>query len=177
MKEKRIVLKTKKVAVTGLLVALAMILSYVESLLPAFVMVPGMKLGLTNLVVLTALLCMSPGYAFAINLVRIVLVGITFGNLFSMVYSLAGGIVSFFVMLLLKKSGRFGPGGISAAGGVAHNFGQVLVAMFVLETGKLIYYLPFLCMSGTAAGLAIGLLGGEMAKRLARTSLFRDSLS
>ena len=166
-------MKTKRIAVTGLLVALAMILSYVESLIPPFAAVPGMKLGLTNLVVLVALLCMNAGYAFAINVVRIVLVGITFGNLFSMIYSLAGGLLSFLVMLLLKRSGRFGPVGISAAGGVAHNFGQILVAMFVLETGKLIYYLPFLCLSGTAAGLAVGLLGGEMARRLVRTKVFQ----
>ena len=166
-------MKTKRIAVTGLLVALAMILSYVESLIPPFAVVPGMKLGLTNLVVLVALLCMNAGYAFAINVVRIVLVGITFGNLFSMIYSLAGGLLSFLVMLLLKRSGRFGPVGISAAGGVAHNFGQILVAMFVLETGKLIYYLPFLCLSGTAAGLAVGLLGGEMARRLVRTKVFQ----
>ena len=166
-------MKTKRIAVTGLLVALAMILSYVESLIPPFAAVPGMKLGLTNLVVLVALLCMNAGYAFAINVVRIVLVGITFGNLFSMIYSLAGGLLSFLVMLLLKRSGKFGPVGISAAGGVAHNFGQILVAMFVLETGKLIYYLPFLCLSGTAAGLAVGLLGGEMARRLVRTKVFQ----
>lgn len=166
-------MKTKRIAVTGLLVALAMILSYVESLIPPFAAVPGMKLGLTNLVVLVALLCMNAGYAFAINVVRIVLVGITFGNLFSMIYSLVGGLLSFLVMLLLKRSGKFGPVGISAAGGVAHNFGQILVAMFVLETGKLIYYLPFLCLSGTAAGLAVGLLGGEMARRLVRTKVFQ----
>lgn len=167
-------MRTKRVALTGLLVALAMILSYVESLFPPFVAVPGMKLGLTNLVVLIALLCMGAGYAFGINVVRIVLVALTFGNLFSMLYSLSGGLTSFLVMVLLKKSGKFGPMGISAAGGVAHNVGQILVAMFVLETGKLLYYLPFLCLSGTVAGLAIGILGGEVARRLLRTKVFKD---
>ena len=164
-------MQTRKVALLGLLVALAMVLSYLESLLPPFVAVPGMKLGLTNVVVLVALLTLGGGAAFGINVVRIVLVGITFGNLSAMLYALAGGLTSFLVMFLLKKSGRFGPVGISAAGGVAHNFGQILVAMCVLETGKLIYYLPILCISGTFAGVAVGILGGMVAKRIANKGI------
>ena len=159
-------MRTKRIALLGLLVALAMILSYLESLLPPFVAVPGIKLGLTNVVVLVALLTLDAGVAFGVNVVRIVLVGITFGNLSAMLYALAGGLLSFLVMFLLKKSRRFGPVGISAAGGVAHNFGQILVAMFVLETDKLIYYLPVLCISGTVAGVAVGILGGMVAKRI-----------
>ena len=165
-------MSTKRIALTGLLVALAMILAYVESLFPPFSGVPGMKLGLTNLTVLTALLCMDTKYAFLINLVRIVLTGFTFGNTFSMMYSLAGGALSFAVMYLLWRSRRFGPLGISAAGGVAHNAGQILVAVLVLETGKVIYYLPVLCISGILAGAVIGLLGGEIALRLKRTGIF-----
>lgn len=159
-------MRTKRIALLGLLVALAMILSYLESLLPPFVAVPGIKLGLTNVVVLVALLTLDAGAAFGVNVVRIVLVGITFGNLSAMLYALAGGLLSFLVMFLLKKSRRFGPVGISTAGGVAHNFGQILVAMFVLETDKLIYYLPVLCISGTVAGVAVGILGGMVAKRI-----------
>ncbi len=159
-------LRTKRIALLGLLVALAMILSYLESLLPPFVAVPGIKLGLTNVVVLVALLTLDAGAAFGVNVVRIVLVGITFGNLSAMLYALAGGLLSFLGMFLLKKSRRFGPVGISTAGGVAHNFGQILVAMFVLETDKLIYYLPVLCISGTVAGVAVGILGGMVAKRI-----------
>jgi heptaprenyl diphosphate synthase len=167
-------MKTKRIALTGLLVALAMILSYVESLLPAFSAVPGMKLGLTNLVVLTALIGLGWREALLINFVRIVLVGFTFGNTFSMLYALAGGAASFLVMLLLWKSGHFGPVGMSAAGGVAHNAGQILVAVFVLETGKVMYYLPVLCVSGVAAGAVIGILGGEVAVRLQKAGIFAE---
>lgn len=159
-------MRTRKIALLGLLVALAMILSYLESLLPPFAAVPGIKPGLTNVVVLVALLALDAGAAFGVNVARIVLAGITFGNLSSMLYALAGGMASFLVMFLLKKSGRFGPVGISAAGGVAHNFGQILVAMCVLETGSLIYYLPVLCISGTVSGAAVGILGGLVAKRI-----------
>ena len=161
----------KKTAYLGLFCAAALILSYVESLIPFFAGIPGMKLGLTNVVVLVALLTLGGGAAFGINVVRIVLVGITFGNLSAMLYALAGGLTSFLVMFLLKKSGRFGPVGISAAGGVAHNFVQILVAMCVLETGKLIYYLPILCISGTFAGVAVGILGGMVAKRIANKGI------
>lgn len=163
-------MKTKRIATIGLLIALAMILSYVESLFPVFFAVPGMKLGLTNLVVITALYLLKPSDAFLINIVRIVLVAFTFGNMFAMLYSLAGGMLSFLVMYLLKKSDRFGSVGISAAGGVAHNLGQIIVAMLVLETKELIYYFPVLCITGVAAGLVIGLIGGEVVKRLPKNT-------
>ena len=126
-------MKTKRIAAIGLLIALAMILSYVETLFPVFFAVPGMKLGLTNLVIIVALYTLKPMDAFLVNIVRIVLVAFTFGNMFSMIYSLAGGMLSFLVMYLLKRSDRFGAVGISAAGGVAHNLGQIIVAIFVLE--------------------------------------------
>lgn len=143
-----------------------MVLSYVESLIPVFFAVPGMKLGLTNLVVLTALYRQGPKGAFAVNVVRIVLTGFTFGSLASMMYSLAGGLLSFAVMLVCRKTGRFSVTGVSIAGGVAHNIGQIIVAIFVLETAQLIYYLPFLLVAGVAAGFVIGLAGSGILKRL-----------
>ena len=153
-------------AFTAMLVALAMVLSYIETLIPVFVAVPGVKIGLTNLVVLVALYYMDAKYAFGINMIRILLVAFTFGNAFALMYSLAGGMLSFAVMLLLKKSGAFGYTGVSVGGGVAHNTGQILVAMLVLETSRLIYYLPVLLISGTVAGAVIGIICGEVLRRL-----------
>ena len=153
------------VARYGLLIGLAMVLSWLESLVPVLP-VPGMKLGLTNLVVLVALYRMGPGPAVGINLVRILLVSMTFGNAFSLWYSAAGGVLSGLVMLLLHKSGRFGPAAVSAAGGVAHNVGQILVAMAVLQTAGLVWYLCVLWFSGIAAGLILGLLCSQVLRRL-----------
>ena len=159
-------MKGKLVSRYGLLVALALILSYVESLVPAFFAVPGMKLGLTNLVVLTALYRMGGRAAVRINLLRILLNAVLFGNGFALAYSLAGGLLSGAAMILLKRSGRFGMLGISAAGGLAHNLGQILTAMVLLDTWQLVSYLPALWISGTVAGLVVGLLGYEVVRRL-----------
>ena len=156
----------KKIAFYGLLIALAFVLSYIESLIPVFVAIPGAKLGLTNLVVLVALERFGKRDAFIINMIRILLVGFTFGNTFSLLYSFAGGILSFLIMILLKKTKRFSLVGISVSGGVGHNMGQIIVAAFVLETGALIYYLPFLLAIGTVAGVIIGILSAEILKRL-----------
>ena len=150
----------------GILTALALILSYVESLIPAFFAVPGMKLGLTNLVVLTALYILNVPGALAINLVRILLVSLLFGNAASLSYSLAGGLLSFAVMYVLKRSDRFSPVTVSVAGGVFHNIGQILVAMLLLGTSYLAWYLVILWFTGIAAGALIGLIGGIIIKRL-----------
>ena len=156
----------KRVALRGVLVAAAMVLSWVEAQIPAFFAVPGMKLGLTNAVVLTALYLLSSRDAVVINLVRIVLVGFTFGSLFSMLYSLAGGLLSGAVMILLRKTGWFGPIGVSVAGGISHNVGQILVAMAVLESRYVLYYLPALWLSGLVAGTLIGVLCGVLLRRI-----------
>ena len=158
--------KTSEVAEYGLMAALALGLSYLESRLPVFFAVPGMKLGLTNIVVLIALYRRGAKEAFFINLVRILLAGFTFGSLSSMIYSLAGGIASFLAMIVCKRSGRFSMTGVSVAGGVAHNIGQTVVAAAVLETEALLWYLPFLLIAGTAAGLVIGLMGSGVLRRL-----------
>lgn len=161
----------KRVAQYGLLVALALVLSYIEAQIPAFFVVPGMKLGLTNVVVLVALYRMGSKDALILNLVRILLVAFTFGNTFSMLYSLAGGILSYLAMLAGKKSKAFSTVGVSVMGGVAHNIGQILMAIAVLETGKLVYYLPFLLVSGLGAGVLVGVLGGQLIRRLPGRSL------
>lgn len=156
----------KRVARYGLLIALAMVLSYAETLIPAFFAVPGMKLGLTNLVVMIALYRMGSRDAILLNLLRIVLVSMTFGNAFSLLYSLAGGVLSGAVMILLKRTSRFGMMAVSVAGGIAHNVGQILMAMVLLETKQVGYYLLVLWWSGLAAGLVIGLVSYEITKRL-----------
>ena len=158
--------KTARLARFGLLIALEMILSYIESLIPVFAAVPGVKAGLPNIVIVFTLYRMGARDAVIVSLVRVVLVAFTFGNLFAMIYALAGTLLSLAVMILLKKSGRFGITGVSVAGGVAHNIGQIIVAVFVTETAKLLYYLPVLCISGTAAGVVIGLLAAAMVKRI-----------
>ena len=101
-----------------------------------------------------------------ISLVRIVLAGLTFGNGFSMIYSLAGGALSLLFMLLARKTGWFSQAGVSVAGGVGHNVGQLVIAALVVENGAVFYYLPFLLAAGSAAGAVIGMLGGIVTKRI-----------
>lgn len=158
--------KARRVALYGMLTALAFILSYVESLVPVTAGIPGVKLGLANLVVVIALYTLDLKGAFVISVVRIVLSGLTFGGLFSMLYSLAGGLLSFAVMAILSRKKVFGTVGVSVCGGVAHNIGQLLVAMAVLETESVWYYFPVLLISGSVAGVLIGLLGGWMTGRI-----------
>ena len=150
----------------GLLVALALILSYVEAQIPPIFSVPGMKLGLTNVVVLIALYTMGEGSAVTINLLRILLVSLLFGNGMSMAYSVSGGLLSGVVMILLKKTGWFGITAVSVAGGVAHNVGQILAAMVLLGTRSIAWYLVVLWFSGLASGFVIGILSGELCRRL-----------
>lgn len=156
---------SKSAARYALLTALAMVLSWLESMLPLPAAAPGMKLGLTNLVVLFALYRMGPCPAAAISLVRVLLVSMTFGNAYSFAYSLAGAAVSLAVMLALKRTGRFSILGVSIAGGVGHNLGQILVAAAVLGDA-VIWYLPVLLVSGVAAGAAIGVVGGIVTERI-----------
>ena len=157
---------TKKVAYCAMLTALAMIFGYVEALIPFGFGIPGIKLGIANIVIVLALY-MFPAYqVFMIQLARIVLVSFLFGNISMMIYSLAGGILSFLVMLLLKKTKEFSVTGVSIAGGVSHNIAQILVAVAALGTGRLAWYLPALLVSGVAAGVAIGAVGGVLTERI-----------
>ena len=157
---------SKRAARYALLVALAMVLSWLESIVPLSAAVPGMKLGLTNLVVVFALYRLSVRDAVTISLLRVLLVSMTFGNAYSFAYSLAGAALSLTVMVLLKRSDQFSITGVSIAGGVCHNIGQILVAMAVLGTARLVWYLPALLVSGTAAGAAIGAAGGIVTERI-----------
>ena len=131
-----------KAAYVAILTALALILSYVEAMIPLNFGIPGIKLGLANLVVLIGLFLLRPGEVLAISVARILLAGFLFGNAASIIYSLAGGLLSFAVMLGLSKCSRFSIMGISIAGGVSHNIGQIIVASIAVENIKLMYYLP-----------------------------------
>lgn len=162
-------MSTKKIAYLGLLVALAFVFSYVEFLIPINIGIPGAKLGLANLVVIVALYTLREREAFLLSMIRILLTGFTFGSLASMMYSFAGGLLSFGVMLIAKKTKFLSITGVSVLGGVFHNVGQILVAMLVLETSSLIYYLPVLLIVGTLSGIAIGLLGAMVTKRIKRS--------
>lgn len=159
-------MKTSKIAKYGLLIALAMVMSYIESLVPAFFAVPGMKLGLTNVVVLFALYGMDYKSAILINIIRILLTGFMFGNGVSILYSLAGGILSGLIMILLKRFTSLKMVTVSVAGGISHNLGQILVAMAMLQTTSIIWYLVLLWFSGIGAGIVVGIIGGEILKRV-----------
>ena len=147
----------RKTALYGLMVALAFVFSYLESLVPLPVGIPGVKLGLANTVTLVALELLGPGPALAVSCLRILLAGLTFGSPASMLYSFAGGLVSFGVMWLCRRSGRFSITGVSLAGGVSHNLAQLAVAA-VLHTRQVVWYAPVLLVAGVATGALVGLL-------------------
>jgi heptaprenyl diphosphate synthase len=149
-----------------MLVALAFVFSYVETLLPVNIGIPGAKLGLANLVVIVAIYTIGARDAFLLSMVRILLVACTFGNFYSFLYSLAGGTLSFLVMVLAKRLDFFSPRGVSVLGGIFHNVGQIFVAIVLLETSQLLYYLPVLVLAGTGSGIAIGLLSSMIIVRI-----------
>lgn len=161
-----------RVAYFGVFTALALIFSYVESLIPIQLGIPGVKLGLANLIIVIALYKMRLSEVFLLSIVRILLSGFLFGNYFSILYSLAGGLLSLVVMALLKKTGDFSVMGISMAGGVSHNVGQLVVAMLVVETFSVGYYLPVLLVAGLVTGFLIGVAAGEMLKRLVNIQFY-----
>lgn len=155
-----------KVAYFGVFTALALIFSYVETLIPINFGIPGAKLGLANLVIVTVLYRARWQDAFLLSVIRIVLAGFIFGNLFAILYSLAGGLLSLAAMTMIKQRGSFSVIGVSMAGGVTHNIGQLIVAMLVVETYQVGYYLPVLMISGLVTGALIGLVCKEVIRRL-----------
>lgn len=159
-------MKSKKVALYGIFIALALVLSYLESLVPLSFAVPGIKMGLPNIVIVFALYSLGFWDAAVISLIRVLLVGILFGNVMSMAYSASGALLSLLLMLLLFRSRRFGVTGVSVAGAVAHNAGQILMAMLLLETAQIFFYLPVLCVTGTAAGICVGVISAVLIKRI-----------
>lgn len=155
-----------KTAYYGVFIALALIISYVELQIPIYFGVPGIKLGLANIVILLMLYCFGTKEALMLSVGRICLVGFLFGNLYSIIYSLAGGLLSLVMMALLKKSKIFSVVGVSIAGGIAHNIGQMVIAMLTVETWNIAYYMPVLLVAGTLTGMLVGIVAAEVLKRL-----------
>ena len=160
-----------RIAACGVLTALALIFSYIEFLVPLPIAIPGIKLGLANIVCLVCLYALGERYAFLINVTRIALAALLFGSVFSALYALAGGIVSFAVMALLKRTKAFSACGVSMAGGVFHNLAQLAVAGFLVESAQVFYYFPMLLLSGMATGIGIGILATLILRSIAKDSL------
>lgn len=156
----------EKLALLSMTVAAAMVLSFVESMIPPLTAIPGVKIGLANIAVIFALYRLGAKEAVAVSLLRVFLVSLLFGSVVSMAYGIAGASVSLLLMILLKKLTPLSTVTVSVVGGVAHNIGQIAVACFILDTSKLLYYLPFLLLSGTVAGIAVGAASGFIVKRL-----------
>ncbi len=157
--------KTKKLTFMGLLAALAIVLSYVEHLLPPiYAAIPGIKLGLANIVSIVLLYKLTVKETALVTLVRVLTVALIFGNFMTLSYSIAGAFLSITVMALLKKINLFSTIGVSIAGGVFHNLGQILVAMLVTATAEIGYYMIFLCISGILSGTLIGIAGALVLK-------------
>ena len=157
----------KKLAFLGLCTAIAMVFAWVESQLPPLVAaVPGIKLGLPNIAIVFILYRYGWKEAAAVSFVRIVAVSLLFGNPIMIAYSLAGGFLSLLGMTLLKKTDLLSVTGVSVAGGVLHNVGQILMAMLIMSTAELGYYLIILAVTGTVSGIFVGLCGSFAVKRI-----------
>ena len=159
-------LKYKKMTFLALSVSLAMILSFVESLIPPLVAVPGVKIGLANIVTVFLLYTLGWRAAGCVSLIRVLLSALLFGNVQSLIFALSGAVLSFIVMVVVKKLLPFGKVGVSVLGAVAHNAGQVVAAVIVMETAALAYYFIPLVISGTVAGVFVGILAAILTIRL-----------
>ena len=155
----------KKITTLGILASLAMVLSFVETLLPpVYAAVPGIKIGLANIVNVFLLYKFSVKDTAIVTLIRVLIVSMLFGNFMTLAYSIAGAVLSIMVMALLKKTNLFSTVGVSIAGGVAHNLGQIIVAILVTSTIEIGYYMIFLCISGVLSGMLIGIVGALVLK-------------
>ena len=150
----------------GISIAAAMVLSYVETLIPVPFAVPGIKLGLANLVALFLIMKLDWKWAGAVSLIRVLLTSLLFGNIASLAYSLSGAVLSIAVMAILKKIKAFSAVGISIAGAVFHNAGQILMAIIIMSTKEIVYWLPPLIVSGVVTGLAVGSVGAILIKKI-----------
>lgn len=161
-------MNTKKISLIGLCVALALVLSYLESLIPPLAAVPGIKVGLPNVIIVFALYKLGAKEATLISVLRLLLVALLFGNALTFFYSFAGAVLSLILMIILQKVDMFSTVGVSVAGGVAHNAGQITVACLIMETAQIALYLPILILSGVIAGIAVGLAGHLLINRIKR---------
>lgn len=158
--------RTYRICLSGMFIGLALVLGYLESLVPISLGIPGVKLGLSNLVTIVAIYKLDIKYAMLITIVRVLLSSMLFGNMTVMLYSMAGAALSVLVMVLMVRINVFSRTGVSIAGGVAHNIGQFMVAWLVIGSGKIFYYMPVLLVAGAVAGACIGMLASLINKKL-----------
>lgn len=161
-------MKNNKLTKIAILVTLCLILSYVEVLIPFNFVIPGVKLGLSNIVIVYALYAFDLKTAFSINIIRIVLSALLFTNPITMLYSISGGVLSFIAMVLIKQVKCLSLISVSVTGGIFHNVGQILMAMVVLSSAKIIYYLPVLMFCGILTGILTGYIGAVVTRRLSK---------
>ena len=157
---------TRRLTALSLTVSFALILSFIESRIPAFVAIPGIKVGLANIAIIFTLYKFGIKEAIAVSAVRVCLMATLFGSPVSFIYSLTGAVLSLSVMLLLKKLTPLSEVVVSVSGGVMHNIGQICAASIMLGTNVVLYYLPFLLLSGTIAGIAVGVASGMLLKKV-----------
>ncbi len=156
----------RKIAALGLFAAVAIIFGYVETLIPVFAGIPGIKLGLANLSILYILINYSFREAAAVSVIRIIVIGFMFGNMFSIIYSLCGAALSMTVMTILLRRTQASIMAVSVAGGITHNIGQLIIAALIVENRAVLYYTPVLLISGMVTGLLIGYLTAEVSRRV-----------
>ncbi len=158
--------KTQKITATALLAAVGLLFSYVEAIIPVTLGMPGVKLGIANLVVLVTMYSVGNKEALSINIIRIIVAGLLFNGVFGGIYALTGAIFSFSTMVMMKRTNLFSMAGVSMAGGVMHNFGQLIVAALIIENLKIFAYFPVLIFSGLIAGAILGILGTLIVSRV-----------
>ena len=164
-------MNTKNITMYGLFTALAMIMSLIEILMPIPLPVPGIKVGFPNIIILFVLYRFGAKTAIAVSLVRVLLVSLLFGNFLGLAYSLAGAVLSLVVMILLKATDMFSTLGVSVVGGIFHNVGQIIVACVLMSTSEISYYMPVLIITGTAAGIVVGIASHLLIKKTEKLKL------
>ena len=158
----------KKTAYLGVMLALALICSYVEVLIPVPIGIPGIKLGLANIVIVFAMYSLGIKEAFLLSVMRVTISGFMFGNVISIAYSLAGGLLSLLVMFLLKKTDKLSCISVSIAGGIFHNIGQMIIATILVDNYYVLYYVPVLMVAGFITGACIGVVAQEVFLRIGK---------
>ncbi len=159
-------LRPRTISTVAMASTLALILSYIESLVPLSFAVPGIKMGLANIAIVFVLYRLGEKEAIAVSLIRLFWVAVLFGSFMTFLYSLAGAALSMTVMIILKRSGNFSAVGVSVAGGITHNAGQIIAAVLLMETAQIAYYLPVLVVSGTVTGVIIGIVSALLINKI-----------
>ena len=163
--------RNKIIAMIGVMAAFAAVLSYIEAMIAFSIWIPGVKLGLANIAVVIVLYLYGEKEALSVNVIRIIIVSLLFGNMFSMLYSLAGAAFSFIAMVLFKKMDCFSALGVSVAGGVFHNLGQAIVASFIVNTYSVMFYVPALIIAGIVTGIIIGIVSKAIIRYMTKYKL------